>query len=265
MPRRVAAAAGGVGNGTDRTLTQNVVYSAGTAAPARIVAAGPAPMVVTATVGGVTEDSVQRRMLSTVSIMEDNEPFPIGQVVKVGTRIKFVGTITHAYGDGTYDIVYQDGKLDFDIPHAIVSVHNSSDTDDSRGSRSSSVASLGIDTSIDNIDIEDAVSEEWASIGKVVPAGSKLDVGPLAVKRSGALLEWKFAVVDGDDVEFSVLFADGTHVPEVVVEEQLCVSLGMGRGDRVIARAKQQKTETQRREKRRMPDWWLAPTGACSG
>ena len=40
-------------------------------------------------------------------MQEANVPFPVGLVVKVGTRVKFVGTITHAYDDGTYDIVYQ--------------------------------------------------------------------------------------------------------------------------------------------------------------
>ena len=75
--------------------------------------------------------------------------------------------------------------------------------------------SLGDRHTIDSIDIEDAISKEWASIGKPVPAGSKLEVGPLKITRAGAVVEWKFAVVSGGDVEFSVLFADGTHIPEV--------------------------------------------------
>ena len=197
------------------------------AATAATPAAAKTTTITTATAGRDTPSSaIKQRVLATVPVQEDQLPFPVGQVVKVGTRVKFVGTITKDYGDGTYDIVYQDGKRDFDIPHALISLYSATGADDANGraSRSNSIASVGpaADTrTVDRIDIEDAVSEEWASIGKAVAAGSKLEVGPLKITRPGALVEWKFAVVNGDDIEFCVLFADGKHIPEVVVDEAL--------------------------------------------
>ena len=161
---------------------------------------------------------------SNASLPDVGQQFKVGSVVKVGTRVKFVGTVTTAYGDGTYDIMYQDGKRDFDIPHALISSY----TEEDRRARSPSTVSLGGSKIIDSIDIEDAVSDEWASIGDVVPAGSKLEIGPIKLPRAGALLEWKFAVLNGEDIEFCVLFSDGQHVPDMVVEEALYSGVGTG-------------------------------------
>ena len=74
-------------------------------------------------------------------------PFSVGQLVKVGTRIKFVGMVTNAYHDGTYDIDYQDGEHDYDIPQAMISSY------DPQRERSSSIVSFG---SIGKEDDDDA-------------------------------------------------------------------------------------------------------------
>lgn len=57
-------------------------------------------------------------------------------------------------------------------------------------------------------------TQEWAEVGATIAAGAFNQIGPIVVLRVGAVMEWKFAVTEGKDIEFAILFTNGTYVPE---------------------------------------------------